>query len=105
MRYEVEITDSAAAELEKAFEWIRSESPLNAETWRDDLLERAASLERFPKRCPLAPENEGCRREIRHLVHGNYRLLFTIAGTSVYILHVRHGARALLNVEELQGPM
>src|SRR5688572_18589616 len=93
MVYEVRITESAEIELEEAYAWIHKSSPLNAERWRNELLEKAATLEQFPERCPIAPESKGARREIRQLVHGIYRLLFVVMKETVFILHVRHGAR------------
>lgn len=104
MPYEVEIAESAAADLEEAFQWIRRRSPRSAERWRSELLERAVTLEDFPERCPLAPENENCRREIRQLIHGNYRLLFTVIGSHVYVLHVRHGARMPIQPKAMDEP-
>jgi plasmid stabilization system protein ParE len=53
----------------------------------------------MPARCPLAPENEDHPKEIRQLVHGRYRILFTIEPGRVVILHVRHGARLPMRVE------
>jgi plasmid stabilization system protein ParE len=54
-------------------------------------------LDQFPARCSLAPENEHFTQEIRQLLHGPrndvYRILFTIQGDTVHVLHVRHGAQ------------
>jgi hypothetical protein len=47
-----------------------------------------------PERCPLAPEDEKFEEaEIRHLVVGVYRTLFTVGGSTVFVLHIRHGSR------------
>src|SRR5690606_25816967 len=60
------------------------------------------SLDMFPERCPLAPENGLVSREIRQLLLGksryHYRILFTIKGKSVHVLHILHGARAWLGL-------
>jgi plasmid stabilization system protein ParE len=40
-----------------------------------------------------APENRSFKREIRQLLYDQYRILFTIRGRTVRVLHVRHGAR------------
>ena len=55
-------------------------------------LDAAATLEAFPGRCRLAPENGPFEFEIRQLLYGNYRLLFTVRDDTVVILHVRHRA-------------
>jgi len=56
-----------------------------------------ASLAEFPRRCTLAPESKMFAQEVRHLLYGRkphtYRVLFTIQGSSVYVLHIRHGRR------------
>ena len=104
MAYAVRVTETAEGELEEAYAWIHKRSPLNAERWRCDLIERAATLKNHPKRCPLAPENDGAKCELRHFIFGNYRVLFTIMGQTVYVLHIRHCARDFMSPEELELP-
>ena len=94
----------AERELEEAYAWIHKRSPLNAERWRLELIEKAASLEDFPERCPLALENEGAKCELRHLIFGNYRLLFTVIEDMVYVLHIRHSARDSIVPEDVESP-
>jgi len=60
--------------------------------WRKGLLTAAQTLDLFPGRCPLAPES-GSELEIRQLIYGAYRVLFTVAKDTVHVLHIRHGAR------------
>jgi hypothetical protein len=38
---------------------------------------------------PLAPEDDEFSQEIRQMVVGRYRVLFTIKGREVHVLHVR----------------
>jgi hypothetical protein len=42
-----------------------------------------------PKGFPLAPEDDEFSEEIRQKVIGRYRVLFTIKGREVHVLHVR----------------
>lgn len=93
MRYRVTIHPMAAADLEGVFAWIAEQSPGNATRWYERLLEDILSLEHFPQRCPTAPESDRCGKEIRQLLFGDYRILFTIEGREVRILHVRHAMR------------
>ncbi len=61
----------------------------------------------MPARCPLAPENDEFEEEIRELLYGKrqhrYRILFTIRGETVIVLHIRHGAREHLKGEDEVG--
>jgi hypothetical protein len=58
-------------------------------------------LHRLPSRRPvvrlLPPEDADSPFEVRHLLYGRrphvYRVLFTIKGDKVTILHIRHGRR------------
>ena len=53
---------------------------------------RTAALKQLgviPKAFPLAPEDAEFSEEIRQMVVGRYRVLFTIKGRKVHVLHVR----------------
>ncbi len=104
MRYQVEVTDQAAAEAEEAYLWILDRSPSGASRWWNGLEAAILSLEEMPVRCPLAPEDEEFEEEIRELLYGTrqhrYRILFTIREQTVVVLHIRHGAREHLQREE-----
>ena len=76
----VEITALAEADLETIYQHIRDDSPTRAAAWRQGLLQAAQALEQFPHRCPLAPESSAAL-EIRQLLYGRYRVLFTITRT------------------------
>jgi mRNA-degrading endonuclease RelE of RelBE toxin-antitoxin system len=58
------------------------------------------SLKTFPRRCPIAPENEFFSQEIRQLLYGKgkgtYRILFTIIDDVVSVLHIRHSSQEVL---------
>jgi plasmid stabilization system protein ParE len=57
MKYTVEVTETAEAEFDAAYRWLRDQySPEYAVRWREALVEAIGSLETFPERCALAPE-------------------------------------------------
>ena len=100
MSYKVEFTDVADMEVENILLWIMGRAPERAERWQDGLEKAVASLEEFPGRCALVPEVSSPQRQVRQLLYGAYRLLFTLLDTdgdgdldTVRILHVRHGAQ------------
>jgi plasmid stabilization system protein ParE len=94
-RYEVIIEDSAQENVRASYDWgCRAWGKPQAEHWARQL--RTAVLEQLgvvPKAFPLAPENNDFAEEIRQLTVGRYRVLFTIKGRKVHVLHVR-GAHA-----------
>jgi len=80
--------------------WIAEYDVEAADRWFDSIYDSIGSLEMFPERCPLAPESRFLNREIREIFHGRrqykYRILFTMTGGAVHVLHIRHGARLAL---------
>jgi plasmid stabilization system protein ParE len=106
MTYRVEVTAQAEAEMDEAYQWIADRSPARATRWYRGLRTAIESLADYPRRCALAPESEYLEDEIRQLLYGRrsgiYRVLFQIhdAAQVVFVLHVRHGARQYLHLEE-----
>jgi len=90
-RYRVIIEESAQADVQDSYAWgLRVWGRAQAQRWaralRDATMNQRATV---PTGFPLAPENEGFREEIRQMVVGRYRVLFTIQGRTVHVLHVR----------------
>ena len=102
--YVVEIDRGALAEIEEAYLWLTQEAPEYAPTWFHSLLDATDTLEHFPQRCSLAPENDLVDFEVRHLLHGKgravYRIIFTIVESTIRVLHVRHASRLPLKPDE-----
>ena len=104
MSYTVEFTDIADMEVQNILLWMMGRSPEQAERWLNGLENSAASLDEFPGRCPVAPEQDAFDVEVRQLLYGKYRLLFTLVDAdddgendTVHILHVRHCAQRPLS--------
>lgn len=98
--YRVEPTDKALVDAGEAYFWISQQSEGAALRWYEELLKAFRSLEKNPFRCPLAPENAFFEEEIRQLIYGKYRILFTVKGETVFVLRVRHSAREYLRPED-----
>ena len=101
-RFKVDITEAAEADVAEIWEYIAQDKPEVAAAFVLRLEEQIDTLEHFPERCPLVPENELLGAAYRHLLYGNYRTIFKIVGTRVIILRVLHGAR-LLDTGMLEG--
>ncbi len=103
MRFEVRPTEAALEDVDIIRRWIAEHgAPLNAERWVERLLVTLTKLEAHPTRCRLAPEDEDIEEaEVRQLLFGRFRILFTVSGKRVPILHVRHGSRRYATREDL----
>src|ERR1035438_9174541 len=98
MAFRVEITEDAESDGKGILEWLISQHAAGAGLrWFQGLKEAMVSLSDLPARCSLAPENKSFPIEVRSLLYGRkphvYRVLFTIEGDTVFILHIRHGRR------------
>jgi plasmid stabilization system protein ParE len=94
-RTRVRITRTAEREIEEAWTFIAQDSTEEAEKFIRRLEEEIVTLERFPERCPLIPENEFLGTRYRHLLFGSYRSVFRVAGKTVYVLRIMHGSSLL----------
>jgi plasmid stabilization system protein ParE len=94
-KFRVRITRTAERDIEEIWNFTAQNSPPAAEQFIDRLEEQIETLEHFPERCPLIPENEILGTRYRHLLYGNYRSVFRIAKKMDYVLRVIHGARLL----------
>jgi plasmid stabilization system protein ParE len=110
MEYRVVLVDSAKADAEAIYQWVIERAPLRGPEWFEKLLESLYSLNRSPSRCLLAPEARSSHRAIRNLLCGKpgrvYRILFEVDEErhTVWILHIRRGARAPLRPKDLARP-
>ncbi len=104
MKYRVEITPSAEADIDEAYRYIRNDSPENAAKWRQGLYQIAENLTLFPEGCSYALENEALDFEVRQKLYGNYRVLLTIDDDRVIVLNVRHAARLPMKAGDIIRP-
>ncbi len=95
VKYSVQITPAAERDVEEIWTYIADDSPENATSFILRLEEQIESLEQFPERCPLIPENELLGTGYRHLIYGAYRTIFRITGKAVFIVRIIYGARLL----------
>ncbi len=101
-RYLVRTTRASEVDILEARDYISSDSPRAALTWVEEISRALESLGRFPHRGAVIPEAEDLGRELRHLVLGQYRLIYRLEGSTVWVLRVVHGAR-LLDMRILGG--
>ena len=105
MIFHVRYAHTAEIELDQAYRWLleQSQSPKIAFKWYNSITQAIDSLDQNPHRCGLANENDYFTQEIRQFLHGKrsgrYRILFTVEGKTVIILHIRHGSRKQLDAK------
>ena len=105
MTYKVTVTTAAKQDLRSAFRWAAERTPQAAALWLQRFEAELQSLESFPMRFQLAPENALVDLEIRQLIFGKrqaaYRVLYTVVGQEVQILHIRRAIRDWATPDEL----
>jgi len=95
-RYRVIITPVAGENLREAHEWLEAENPVYAAKWLNGIREKILELATLPESHAVAPESEAFDCEIRQMLFGRatpWRIFFTIDGSTVHVLHIRHGSR------------
>jgi plasmid stabilization system protein ParE len=98
MAYLVELTRRAERDLSHLFQWISASDSAAAASWFNGLEKAIYTLERFPRRCPVAPEGKTTKRPLQHLLYGSRRdvdrviLKIDDRGKRVRVLSIRHGA-------------
>lgn len=108
MKYTVEITPTAEAELWQAFEYIHRRAPLNAARWLKGIHKAIDSLELFPTRCGTAREAKYLHADLRQFIFKSHRIIFAIDEKTkiVRILYVRHGSmRAIGESDDEDAPL
>ena len=98
MEYRVELSTRAASDLDELLDWlVQNNAGQTGARWLAELETSIASLTSQLERCAVAPESARFSFTVRHLLHGRkphvYRILFTIDGDVVHVLHIRHGRR------------
>jgi toxin ParE1/3/4 len=93
MAYSVKLTLRAERDLARLYDDIHGADSEAARKWYVGLKREILSLEKFPLRCAVTPEN----KNLRHLLYGHrrntYRVIYRVSGNNVIVLHIRHGAR------------
>ncbi|MFN0137918.1 MAG: type II toxin-antitoxin system RelE/ParE family toxin [Phycisphaerae bacterium] len=103
-RHIVFVTRPALDEMYDAYRYIAAEAPIAADRWHRGIERAIGSLATSPRRCRFAPESSDVPFELRQHRYGQYRILSTIDGDRVEILHVRPGARDQMQPDEILPP-
>ena len=80
-------------------EYIAQDNPTAAANWVETLFDKINILKSSPKSGRIVPETQ--RDDIREIIYGNYRIIFSVQINKVCILTVRHG-RQILPTDEIK---
>lgn len=95
MAYRVELTNRALRDLASIYGRIGAESSEQAARWFNRLEKAIFSLEKYPNRAALTPEDPSARQ----LLYGRkpyvYRIIYEVneRTSTVYVLHIRGPGR------------
>lgn len=95
MKYRVNLTSRSLRDMAAIYNFVEADSSQHAFLWFNRLARAILSLERFPVRGTVIPEN----KNLRHLLFGKkphiYRIIFSVDKRNhvVNVLHIRHGVR------------
>lgn len=89
--FDVVFEESAVADVRQSYDWgCRVWGKKETQRWVRDLRTAVTKqLSLFPRGFPLAPESEDFAEEIRQMIVGRYRILFTIKKRTVHVLHIK----------------
>ena len=93
--YNVNITKTAETDIEEIWQYIAKDSIQNAKEFIHAMEGKIQTLENFPLRCPGIPESDLLGLKYRHLIIGNYRIIFKLEKNIVYVMRALHSARLL----------
>ena len=94
MAYRVELSIRAEQDLDSIYDHISADDSVAAARWFDGLEKAIRTLERLPRRCPIAPESKKIKQGLRHLLYGSMRVIYEIdeARKLVSVITIRHAA-------------
>jgi toxin ParE1/3/4 len=94
-RFGVRLTRGAEDDLERLRDYlVEHRSPAEADSLLDGILEKVATLERFPDRGAVPKEIADLGlREFRQALLGPYRIIYRVAGNSVFVVLIADGRR------------
>lgn len=103
-KYKIKLETSVLQDIEQSYVWgCKQWGVEQAQKWYRSAKETIRNLAVFPERLPIAPEAKDTtefQEEIRQMVFQRYRILFTVKGNTVHVLHLRGAYKGSANNEE-----
>ncbi len=103
--YQVELTANAKTNLRDYYLSSAEHAPETARKWLNRFEAALQTLSTHPDRCRMAAENDVVPEEIYEFLFGKrtgtFRVLFTVANSTVLILHIRRATMDIASEEDL----
>jgi plasmid stabilization system protein ParE len=90
---EVILTDRFLTRVEECTDYIALDDVPTAIKWAEDVIEYCEQLKTQPGSGRIVPEFN--MREIKELIHGNYRLVYEVKSERVDMLTIWHTSQVL----------
>jgi toxin ParE1/3/4 len=97
----IEWTKTAKNRIHDIASYIALDSIFEAEKWLANIFKYVKRLENFPESGRYVPEIP-TKKDLRELVFKNYRIIYRIKKSTVYILTVRN-YKQILPINEING--
>ena len=91
-------TQTAIDRLSEIYDYIKSDSQLNAQKWVSSVLEKILNLSELPNIGRKVPEINS--QGVRELIFGNYRIIYKIINENIILLTIRH-FKQMLPIDEI----
>jgi len=83
----------AVDRLSEIADYISRDNPQAAVRWVEAVFKTVQRLLLFPESGRCVPEVG--RKDIREIIHGNYRIVYRLEAKAIFVLTVRHGKQVL----------
>jgi len=95
-KYRVEIVPGAEHDIASIHDRIARDKSKAADRWAKRVRQKIRSLAVFRERYEFIPEAFEVGPDFRHLLFGEYRIIYVIEAKRVIVVRVMHAARILL---------
>jgi toxin ParE1/3/4 len=94
-RYRVELLPAADHDVSALYTHIAQDAPQTARRWAKELRRQMRTLKTFPESHERIPEHAHVGEEYRHLLYGNFRVIYRVEKNRVVVVRVIRAAQLL----------
>lgn len=94
-RLPVDFSAAADRDLHAIHDYISLDRPSAARRWLRGIKRQIELLRILPLSFEMIPEAEDLELNCRHVIYGNYRVIYQVGESRIYIIRIVHAARML----------